>query len=40
MLIKVKNPELYRQWLKKLGDDTPQKRTEAFFRSQRAEPCL
>lgn len=36
-LIKVKNPELYRRWLARLGSDTSAKRTAAFFNSQRGE---
>lgn len=38
MLIAAKNPDLFRAWLSYLGNDTPQKRTSAFFNSQRALP--
>lgn len=33
-LITAKNPDLFRAWLTYLGNDTPQKRTQAFFNSQ------
>jgi hypothetical protein len=38
MLIRARNPELFRAWLRYLGNDTPQKRTQAFFNSQEARP--
>lgn len=45
-LVTVKNPDLYRSWIAKLMKETgsehstPYIRTDAFFRSQRGEPCL
>ena len=36
MLIKAKNPDLYRAWLEYLGNDTAAKRTMAFFNSEKA----
>lgn len=37
MLIAVKNPELYRQWIAYLGENNYANRTHAYFASQRCE---
>lgn len=34
MLISVRNPALYRQWIALLGGDSPQKRFAAYVHSQ------